>query len=104
MRQIHVGYFPEWPIAPASQGGKGAAWRLDEAQVGAAFTTADIGTHAHHRAAFVSGLQMTRLRPDFHASGAPKPLEDTAFVHVSYAGDVPGTLMVSQAAAAPTVV
>lgn len=99
VRQIHVEFFQEWAIAPASQGGKGAAWRLDEAQVGAAFTTGDIGTHAHHLAAFVSGLQMTQVRADFHVSGAPKPLEDTAFMHVRYAGDVPGTLMVSQAAA-----
>ena len=96
VRQIHVEFFQEWAIAPASQGGKGAAWRLDEAQVGAAFTTGDIGTHAHHLAAFVSGLQMTQVRADFHVSGAPKPLEDTAFMHVRYAGGVPGTLMVSQ--------
>lgn len=99
VRQIHVEFFQEWAIAPASQGGKGAAWRLDEAQVGVAFTTGDIGTHAHHLASFVSGLPMTQVRADFHVSGAPKPLEDTAFMHVRYAGDVPGTLMVSQAAA-----
>ena len=99
LRQIHVEYFQEWALQPASEGGKGAAWRLDEAQVGAAFTTGDIGTHAHHLASFVSGLEMTRLRAEFHVSGAPKPLEDTAFLHVRYAGDVPGTLMVSQAAA-----
>ena len=99
LRQIHVEYFQDWALAPASEGGKGAAWRLDEAQVGAAFTTSDIGTHAHHLATFVSGLEMTRLRADFHVSGAPKPLEDTAFMQVRYAGDVPGTLMVSQAAA-----
>ena len=99
LRQIHVEYFQEWAILPSTEGGKGAAWRLDEAQVGAAFTTGDIGTHAHHLACFVSGLEMTRLRAEFHVSGAPKPLEDTAFMHVRYAGDVPGTLMVSQAAA-----
>ena len=99
LRQIHVEYFQEWAMRPAAEGSKGAAWRLDEAQVGAAFTTGDIGTHAHHLACFVSGLEMTALRAEFHVSGAPKPLEDTAFMLVRYAGDVPGTLMVSQAAA-----
>jgi predicted dehydrogenase len=99
LRQVHVEYFQEWAMRPSSEGGKGAAWRLDKSQVGAAFTTGDIGTHAHHLATFVTGLEMTSLRAEFHVSGAPKPLEDTAFMHVRYAGDVPGTLMVSQAAA-----
>lgn len=35
---------------------------------------------------------MTQVRADFHVLGAPKPLEDTASLHVRYAGDVPGTL------------
>lgn len=99
IRQVHVEFFQEWAIRPSSEGGKGAAWRLDAAQVGAGFTTGDIGTHAHHLACFVTGLEMTALRAEFHVSGAPKPLEDTAFMHVRFAGDVPGTLMVSQAAA-----
>ena len=98
LRQVHVEYFQEWAILPFEQGGKGAAWRVDEASVGAAFTTGDIGTHAHHLACFVSGLEMTALRAEFHVSGAPKPLEDTAFMHVRFEGGVPGTLMVSQAA------
>ena len=93
VRQVHVEYFQEWAIALAD------AWRLDRAKVGAAFTTGDIGTHAHHLACFVTGLEMTSLRAEFHVSGSPKPLEDTAFMHVRFEGDVPGTLMVSQAAA-----
>ena len=99
IRQIHVEFFQDWAIAPASGGGKGAAWRLDPAVAGPAFTTGDIGTHAHHLACFVSGLELTALRAEFHVSGAPKPMEDTAFMHLRFAGDVPGTLMVSQAAA-----
>ena len=99
LRQIHVEYFQEWAMAPASTGGKGAAWRLDPSVAGPAFTTGDIGTHAHHLACFVSGLDMVALRAEFHVSGAPKPMEDTAFMTVRFEGDVPGTLMVSQAAA-----
>jgi predicted dehydrogenase len=93
VRQIHVEYFQEWAIGLAE------AWRLDTSKVGAAFTTGDIGTHAHHLASFVTGLEMTALRAEFHVSGTPKPLEDTAFMHVRFEGGVPGTLMVSQAAA-----
>lgn len=92
IRQVHVEYFQEWAIDVAD------AWRLDKAKGGPTFTTADIGTHAHHLACFVTGLEMTALRADFHVTGSPKPKEDTAFMQVRF-GDVPGTLMVSQAAA-----
>jgi predicted dehydrogenase len=40
---------------------------------------------------------MTRVRADFLVCGAPKDMEDTAFIHTRY-GDVPGTLWVTQAA------
>jgi predicted dehydrogenase len=99
VRQVHVEYFQDWAMAPVADGDKGAGWRLDRSRVGAAFTTGDIGTHAHHLACFVTGLEMTALRAEFHVTGAPKPLEDTAFMSVRFEGDVPGTLMVSQAAA-----
>ena len=39
---------------------------------------------------------MTRLRAEFHVCGAPKAMEDTAFMHVCYEGNVPGTLWVTQ--------
>ncbi|GLR66634.1 putative oxidoreductase y4hM [Acidocella aquatica] len=93
VRQVHVEYFQEWAMDVAD------AWRLDSAKGGPTFTTGDIGTHAHHLACFVTGLEMTALRADFLVTGSPKPKEDTAFMHVRFAGDVAGTLMVSQAAA-----
>jgi predicted dehydrogenase len=99
IRQIHVEYFQDWAINPPPASAKGAQWRVDSSRVGPAFTTSDIGTHAHHLASFVTGLPVERVRAEFHVSGYPKSLEDTAFMHLRFAGDVPGTLMVSQAAA-----
>jgi len=99
IRQIHVEYFQEWALQPPAQFEKGAIWRLDPKRVGPTFTTGDIGTHAHHLACFVSGLEMTELRAEFHVTGAPKSLEDTSFMHLRFEGNIPGTLMVSQAAA-----
>jgi predicted dehydrogenase len=99
IRQIHVEYFQEWALRPPAQFSKGAEWRLDPNKVGSTFTTGDIGTHAHHLACFASGLEMTELRAEFHVTGTPKPLEDTAFMQLRFEGGVPGTLMVSQAAA-----
>lgn len=92
VRQVHVEYFQDWAMNVKD------AWRLDRSKGGSSFSTADIGSHAHHLARFVIGREMTALRAEFHVAGAPKPLEDSAFMHVRF-GDIPGTLMISQAAA-----
>lgn len=97
--QIHVEYFQELALLPAEAAWSGTPWRQDPAKVGGASTTADIGTHAHHLAEFVSGLRLERLRAEFHRLGADQPLEDTAFVSCRFTGDVPGTLLISQAVA-----
>ncbi len=98
VRQIHVEYFQEWAIGLSDADGD-RPWRLDPAKVGGAFTVGDIGTHAMHLASFATGRDVEQVRALFHVSGRPKTLEDTAFMHLRFAGDVPGTLMVSQAAA-----
>lgn len=99
LQQVHVEYFQEWALTPPKDAGAGAQWRIDPAVVGPAFTTGDIGTHCHHLGAFVCGRPVTRLRAEFHTLGPDKPLEDTAFMHVRYEGDIPGTIMISQVAA-----
>jgi predicted dehydrogenase len=98
IRQVHVEYLQGFSMAAPDASRKGHKWRLDPKVVGPSSTTADIGTHAHHLATFVTGLRMTQLRAELHVCGAAKPLEDTAFMHVRYEGGVPGTLIVSQAA------
>jgi predicted dehydrogenase len=98
IRQIHVEYFQEWAIGLTDEG-QNKPWRLDPQRVGQSFTVADIGTHAMHLATFATGLDAEQVRASFHVSGMPKALEDTAFMHLRFSGGVPGTLMVSQAAA-----
>ena len=95
IRQIHVEYFQDWAMDITGQGDD-APWRLNVAQNGPSFTVGDIGTHAEHLARFVSGLRIEALRADFHVTGQPKALEDTAFMQLRFEGGVPGTLMVSQ--------
>ncbi len=96
LRQIHVEYFQDWAVGLTDQGGE-RPWRLDPERTGPSFTIADIGTHAEHLARFVTGLDVEALRAELHVTGAPKGLEDTAFMQLRFAGGVPGTLMVSQA-------
>lgn len=99
IRQIHVAYFDEFLALPGAEESKQFSWRIDPAQSGPASTAADIGTHAWHLASFVSGLEMQQLRAEFLTCSRPKQLEDTAFMHVRFAGGVPGTLNVTQVAA-----
>ncbi len=98
IRQIHVEYFQEWAARLTDRDGE-RPWRLDPAKVGASFTVGDIGTHAMHLACFATGKELEQVRALFCVSGAPKSLEDTAFMNLRFEGGVPGTLMVSQAAA-----
>ena len=98
IRQVLVEFSQDWAVEPITPDHKGQYWRIDPAVAGPSFTTADIGVHAFHMASFVSGLEATRLRADLHVCGAPKPLDDTAFIQLRFAEDVPGALWVSQAA------
>jgi len=96
IRQIHVEYFQEWAVDLPDDG---SAWRLDPEKSGGCFSVGDIGTHAFHLAEFVADRKVDSLLASFHVCGQPKALEDTAFMHLKFAGNIPGTLMISQAAA-----
>src|SRR5262249_10353837 len=98
IRQVLVEFSQDWAVEPITPDRKGQLWRIDPEVAGPSFTTADIGVHAFHMATFVSGLEATRLRADLQVCGAPKPLDDTAFILLRFADDVPGSLWVSQAA------
>ena len=96
--QVHVEFFQDWAVGLSDEG-PNAPWRLDASQGAVSFTVADIGTHAEHLARFVTGLEIESLWAEFYITGAPKALEDTAFMQLHMSGGVPGTLLVSQAMA-----
>ena len=98
LRQALVEYAQDGSTAPDDPESRTVAWRRDPARVGRASTTGDIGTHALQMIEFVCGRQVTRLRADFHVCGAPKALEDTAFLGLRFEGGAPGMMWISQAA------
>ena len=98
INQIHVEFMQDWMVPEDVVEADHVKWRLDPKKSGRTSCVGDIGTHAAHLASFVSGLRMTDLRADFHVCGAPKPLEDTAFMTTRYEGNVPGTLMCTRLA------
>ena len=98
INQIHVEFMQDWMTPDDVAEAPHVKWRLDPAKSGKTSCVGDIGTHAAHLAQFVSGLSMTEVRADFHVCGAPKPLEDTAFMTTRFEGGVPGTLMCTRLA------
>lgn len=97
INQIHVEFMQDWMVPEGSHDAPHVQWRLDPAKSGKTSCVGDIGTHAAHLAQFVSGLDLTQIRAEFHVCGAPKPLEDTFFAWARY-GEVPGTLMATRLA------
>lgn len=98
INQIHVEFLQDWMVPEDVVEAAHVKWRLDPKISGPTSCVGDIGTHAAHLATFVSGLEMTDLRAEFHVCGAPKPLEDTAFMFTRFEGEVPGTLMATRLA------
>lgn len=98
INQIHVEFLQDWMIPADSHEAPHVAWRLNPEIAGETSYCGDIGTHAAHLAAFVSGLPLTDLRADFHVCGHPKPLEDTVIMTTRYDSRVPGTLIVTRLA------
>ncbi|UWP89165.1 Gfo/Idh/MocA family protein [Aliiroseovarius crassostreae] len=98
INQIHVEFLQDWMTPEDVVDAPHVKWRLDPKVSGPTSCVGDIGTHAAHLASFVSGLEMTDLRAEFHVCGAPKPLEDTVFMFTRFQNDVPGTLMATRLA------
>ena len=98
VRQALVEYAQDWATLPYDPGFRSLPWRLDPSRVGRSSTTADIGTHAHQVIEFVTGLEIRQLRADFHVCGAPKGMEDTAFLNLRFENGAPGSMWVTQAA------
>ena len=98
INQIHVEFMQDWMTPEDHADAPHVKWRLDPAKSGKTSCVGDIGTHAAHLAQFVSHLDLTGLKAEFHVCGAPKPLEDTAFMATRYDGKVPGTLMCTRLA------
>jgi len=98
IRQALVEYSQDWATEPEDPSNRTLAWRRDPAKVGRASATGDIGSHALQMIEFVTGLKVDRLRADFHVCGAPKAMEDTAFLNLRFANGAPGSMWVTQAA------
>jgi predicted dehydrogenase len=98
IRQFQLEYAEDWAIVPDATDTKAMQWRRDPAKVGRASAAGDIGTHAFHLIEFVTGRRVERLRAELHVCGAPKAMDDTAFMNLALDNGAPGALWLTQAA------
>jgi len=79
-------------------GAKQAEWRTDPARAGAGGSIGDIGTHAYHLAAFVTGLETESLAADLTTFVPGRALDDNAHIMLRYKGGAKGMIWTSQVA------
>jgi len=74
-------------------------WRFDPIQTGASLVLGDIGSHAFHLGAFVTGLELTRLCADVGAVVPGRVVDDYAGILLRYENGARGVMWTTQAAA-----
>ncbi|MFK4440620.1 putative dehydrogenase [Caballeronia udeis] len=99
VRVVQVEYPLEWmATAIEAAGNAQAEWRTDPKRSGRGGSIGDIGTHAYHLAAFVSGLKLEALCADLATFVPGRSLDDNAHVMLRYEGGARGLLWSSQVA------
>ena len=98
LRTVQVEYAQGWLTERVeATGHKQAAWRTDPKRSGGG-AIADIGTHAHNLACFVTGLPVEALAADLTTSVKGRRVDDNANVLLRFSGGVRGSLWASQVA------
>ena len=95
IRQIHLQYVQgNLADAPSATG-----WRMDPSRLGGSLVLLDIGTHAFHLGAYVSGLGMQTLFADVGATRPGGAVDDYVATLMHYDNGARGSLWVTNAAA-----
>ncbi len=79
--------------------GRGRNWHMDPAIAGPSLILGDIGTHAFHLAAYVTGLQPVRLAADLGAVVPGRTADDYVGLLMRLENGARGVMWVTQAAA-----
>ncbi|GGP23084.1 Gfo/Idh/MocA family protein [Silvimonas iriomotensis] len=100
IRVVQVEYAQDWLSEPLElTDNKQALWRADPSRAGPAGCLGDIGTHAYHLAAYVSGMTPASLSAEAHTFVAGRKLDDHVQAMLRYANGARGMLWASQVAA-----
>ncbi|MCB2054707.1 MAG: Gfo/Idh/MocA family oxidoreductase [Geminicoccaceae bacterium] len=85
-------------LTPTEQGQEGN-WHFDPARVGESLILGDIGSHAHHLGAFVSGLDLEAVMAEVGATVPGRSSDDYAGLLLRWSNGARGTMWVTNAAA-----
>jgi predicted dehydrogenase len=95
IRQVHLQYV-QGDLAPHALPD---GWRQDAARSGGSLVLMDIGTHALHLGAYVTGLAIERLCADLGSAVPGRQLDDYVALLMRYGNGARGNLWVTNAAA-----
>lgn len=99
VRQIHLSYVQGHNATLVEATPEGRSWRFDPERCGPSLVLGDIGTHAHHLGAFVSGLALREVAAELRATVPGRAVDDTACLLCRWSEGALGTLWVTNAAA-----
>jgi len=95
IRQVHLQYVQSYLAGHDLPAG----WRTQAGRVGSSLVLMDIGTHAFHLGAFVTGLDVTRLCADAGSAIPGRAIDDYVAALLRYENGARGSLWVTNAAA-----
>ena len=99
IRKIYVEYPQGWLATKLEDtDNQQAGWRTDPKRSGKAGCMGDIGTHAHHLAEYISGLQVTEVCADLNVFVANRLLDDDGSAFLRFNNGAHGVLTASQIA------
>ena len=100
VRIVQVEYAQDWLAEPVETTGanRQAVWRTDPSLAGPAGCLGDIGTHAYHLAAFVTGMTPSTLAAELHTFVPGRRIDDHVQAMLRYADGGRGMLWASQVA------
>jgi predicted dehydrogenase len=99
IRQVHLTYVQGHNATLVEADPARRNWRFDPAMAGESLILGDIGTHAHHLGAFVSGLELEAVMADLQAVVPGREAQDYGALLLRWSGGVPGSMWVTNAAA-----
>jgi predicted dehydrogenase len=100
IRQLHVEYIQGNLAVPTEADRDPAAnWRFVAELCGASLVLGDIGTHAHHLACFITGLELSEVAAELGSVMPGRQVHDYGHLLLRFAGGARGSMWVTNAAA-----
>jgi predicted dehydrogenase len=99
IKAVHVEHASGWASKLQEDEKEGApSWRMDPARLGDASLLLDLGTHAHHLARFVTGLDVTQIAGELSTIVPGRAIKDNGQAMLRFENEARGTMWISMAA------